>query len=1222
MSAVGQWSAGLVGENELGSITNTYATGGVTGSPGGEAGGLVGSNGEYGPFPPDYGPGTIATSYWNTDVNPGLPGLGWDTGSSTSVTGLTTAQMQDGANQATNFAGFDFTNTWSAAGNGYYPQLYGVSYVVKVTAGGGTVQYGDPISGALTFYRLQNGDQVSSITGLSITGATQGDTVGTYSLSATGASLTSSSGDAYRFIYENGDITITQRQLSLALIGSTSKTYDGTTDASLTAANYGGVLGNIYNGDDVSLAPGSLPTSGSYSDKNAGSNKIVTVSNLQLTGAMAANYALSASGAIGTIAQAVLTDSLTGTVSKTYDGTTAATLTAGNFGTLGGVIGTDDVTLDTSLSSANYDTANAGSGKTVNLSGAQLTGADALNYTIGTISGIGIGNIDKASVTASLNSASCVCKIYNGNTSATVVVNELIVSGLTGVDDTALNVTDSTYSSKNVSSNLGLTINVSLTGTSSDNYILDTPTILATGGQIAAKTISLNNTLIGSVTKVYDTTTAATLAQSNYNVNGTIVSGDDVTINGTAVYASANAGSSIKVTASGLTLSGADKNNYVLSRITVTGNSTIGTITKATLTYTANSASRLYGAGNPSFSGTVTGFVGGQTQGGTVTSGTLTFTTTATSSSNVGSYAINGSGLSAISGNYVFAQDAGNAMALTVNPATLTYTATAANRLYGATDPGFTGTVTGFVLSQTQGTATTGTLAFTTTATQSSDVGNYALNGGGLTANNGNYVFVQAAANATRFTINPATLTYTADAANKTYGDPNPSFSGSVTGFVLSQTQGSATTGTLAFNTAATQSSNFGNYAVNGSGLTARNGNYVFAQAAGNATAFTINPASLTVTADALSKIYGAIDPTLTYGVMWAWSMATPLRSSPALSRASGENKGTYVISQGSLSAGANYTIAFTGADFTINPASLTVTADALSKIYGATDPTLTYGDTGLVNGDTTAVFTGGSSAAGENKGTYAIGQGSLSAGDNYTIAFTDADFTINPASLSVTADALSKIYGATDPTLTYSDIGLVNGDTTAVFTGGLSRAAGENKGTYTIGQGSLSAGDNYTIAFTDADFTINPASLSVTADALEQDPGAADPTLTYSDIGLVNGDTAAVFSGNLSRTSGENKGTYAINQGSLSAGANYTIAFSGADFTINPASLTVTADALSKIYGAADPTLTYSDTGLVNGDTAAVFSGALQPHQWGEQRHLRHRPGEPLGRSQLHHRL
>jgi len=91
-------------------------------------------------------------------------------------------------------------------------------------------------------------------------------------------------------------------------------------------------------------------------------------------------------------------------------------------------------------------------------------------------------------------------------------------------------------------------------------------------------------------------------------------------------------------------------------------------------------------------------------------------------------------------------------------------------------------------------------------------------------------------------TVNQATLTYTANTASMIYGAPVPALSGSVSGFVGSDTQGNATTGTLTFMTSATSSSPVANYDINGSGLTANNGNYTFAQAAGNATALSILP--------------------------------------------------------------------------------------------------------------------------------------------------------------------------------------------------------------------------------------------------------------------------------------------------------------------------------------------------------------------------------------------
>jgi filamentous hemagglutinin family protein len=94
-------------------------------------------------------------------------------------------------------------------------------------------------------------------------------------------------------------------------------------------------------------------------------------------------------------------------------------------------------------------------------------------------------------------------------------------------------------------------------------------------------------------------------------------------------------------------------------------------------------------------------------------------------------------------------------------------------------------------------------------------------------------------------TINPAILTYTADASSRSSGVANPVFTGTVTGFVNNETLVSATTGAAAFISPASASSAAGSYAINGSGLTANYGNYVFTQAASNATALAVIPASV-----------------------------------------------------------------------------------------------------------------------------------------------------------------------------------------------------------------------------------------------------------------------------------------------------------------------------------------------------------------------------------------
>ena len=98
-------------------------------------------------------------------------------------------------------------------------------------------------------------------------------------------------------------------------------------------------------------------------------------------------------------------------------------------------------------------------------------------------------------------------------------------------------------------------------------------------------------------------------------------------------------------------------------------------ITPATLTYNAAAATSSYGAAPVANGGTITGYVGNDNLNSVTqaaaTTGTATWTTTASHVSNVGTYAITGSGLAAVNGNYVFAQAASNGNAASVTPALL-----------------------------------------------------------------------------------------------------------------------------------------------------------------------------------------------------------------------------------------------------------------------------------------------------------------------------------------------------------------------------------------------------------------------------------------------------------------------------------------------------------------------------------------------------------------------
>jgi hypothetical protein len=354
----------------------------------------------------------------------------------------------------------------------------------------------------------------------------------------------------------------------------------------------------------------------------------------------------------------------------------------------------------------------------------------------------------------------------------------------------------------------------------------------------------------------------------------------------------------------------------------------------------------------------------------------------------------------------------------------------------------------------------------------------------------------------------------------------------------------------------------------------------------------TINTRAIAVAADVQSKVYGEVDPALTYRITSGELVAGDAFAG-VLSREAGENVGGYAIGQGSLALSSNYVLTFSNSTLTIDQKSISVTADAQTKEYGTSDPTLTYAITSggsLVDGDAfTGVLT---RATGENVGTYAIGQGSLALSSNYALTYAGANLTITTRSIAVTANARTKEYGTSDPVLTYEVVGtLVAGD---AFSGVLSRATGEDVGAYAISQGSLALSSNYALSFTGANLTINTRAIAVAVDIKTKVYGEADPALSYqiTSGSLVGSDA---FTGSLTREAGENVGTYVISQGTLGLSANYALSFTDSTLTIDQKPITVTANmGQQKMYGEVDPAFAYTITSgaLEDGD---VLSGALE---------------------------
>ncbi len=277
---------------------------------------------------------------------------------------------------------------------------------------------------------------------------------------------------------------------------------------------------------------------------------------------------------------------------------------------------------------------------------------------------------------------------------------------------------------------------------------------------------------------------------------------------------------------------GANLKNY-----TQTAANGVLTINPALLTLSAENATRVYGAVNPVFTGSVKGLLNGdQVQ--------QSFTTDAAPGSPVGSYSITPSASGTALVNYHV--QSVNTGVLTVTSAALRLSANDAARPYGTDNPTFTGTLAGAVGSDVL------SEQFTTAATRASAPGTYPIVPsvqGSAVAN-----YSSTAANGT-LTVTAAPLTASVENATRLYGTANPSFTGSITGAANNEAF------TETFATTATVQSPVGIYAVKPALAGATMAYYTPVLLDGT---LTVAPAALTATAASATRSYGMPNPTLT----------------------------------------------------------------------------------------------------------------------------------------------------------------------------------------------------------------------------------------------------------------------------------------------------------------------------------------------------------------------
>src|SRR5208282_4000951 len=193
---------------------------------------------------------------------------------------------------------------------------------------------------------------------------------------------------------------------------------------------------------------------------------------------------------------------------------------------------------------------------------------------------------------------------------------------------------------------------------------------------------------------------------------------------------------------------------------------------------------------------------------------------------------------------------------LTVNPASLTITASSTNTTYGATPPAVTPSYSPFAGSDTVASLTT-VPTCTTTATSSTPAGTDtgANTCSGAVDGNYNIIYVPGSV-----TVGKAFLTITASSTNMNYGGTPPAVTPSYSAFAGSDTVASLTTAPTC-TTTATSSTPAGTDTGANTCSGAVDGNYNIAYVPGNVT---VGKASLTITASSTNMTYGGTPPAVT----------------------------------------------------------------------------------------------------------------------------------------------------------------------------------------------------------------------------------------------------------------------------------------------------------------------------------------------------------------------
>ena len=802
--------------------------------------------------------------------------------------------------------------------------------------------------------------------------------------------------------------------------------------------------------------------------------------------------------------------------------------------------------------------------------------------------------VDPATLTVSDAGLTPDNKIYDGTTTATLVIGTPTLVGIVGADSVSL-VTASatgTFADKDIGTAKIVTIDgLTLAGANAGNYLLTQPTRTA---DITKRPITVTAV---TDTKTYDGTTSSigvpTLS------GGTPLAPGDTAPAWTQTFDNRNAGTGKSLTPAGAIIDGNNGLNYAYTFAP----NTSGVITPKAITVTATTDSKIYDGTTSSGGVPILSAGTPLVAGDTAPAWTQAFDTknvgTAKTLTPAGSVIDGNGGL-----NYAY-----NFIPVTtgaITQAALAVSAAGVNKVYDGT-PTATVTLTDNRVSGDVLTTAYGSAAFANKAVGTGkpvSVSGITVTG----ADAGNYTY-NATANTTA-NITQAALAVSAAGVNKVYdGTPTATVTltdNRVSGDVLTTGYGSAAFADKAVGTGKPVS-------VSGITVTGTDaGNYTY-NATANTTA-NITQAALAVSAAGVNKVYDGTPTatvTLTDNRVSGDVLTTGYGSAAFADKAVGTGKPVSVsgITVTGADAG-NYTYnATANTTANITQAALAVSAAGVNKVYdGTPTATVTLTDN-RVSGDVLTTAYGSAAFADKAVGTgkpVSVSGITVTGADagNYTYnATANTTANITQAALAVSAAGVNKVYdGTPTATVTLTD-NRVSGD---VLTTAYGSAAFANKAVGTGKPVSVSGitvtgadAGNYTYnATANTTANITQAALAVSAAGVNKVyDGTPTATVTLTD-NRVSGDVLTTAYGSAAFAdkavgTGKPVSVSGITVTGTDAG-NYTYnATANTTANITQAALAVSAAGVNKVYdGTPTATVTLTDN-RVSGDVLTTAYGS-----------------------------